>query len=145
MCSTKVPQPGTFRGEAGSGRAQKCLRSNSRCQDSSPTREEGQKPGKRELSSLGKPRDFHPELLLPWKPSHLSGLGRKRGHLFPAQEGPRTKEETGVLLAGGPGSWLEGVCLHPGPAKRDQKEWPANKAAASFHSGQGSHRLTPSS
>lgn len=29
------------------------------------TRREGQKPGKRELSSLGKPRDFHPGLPLP--------------------------------------------------------------------------------
>lgn len=70
----------------------------------SPTREEGQKPRKRELSSLGKPREFHPGFLLPWKqrkePTHLSGSGRKRGHLFPAQEGLRNKEETGVLPVG---------------------------------------------
>lgn len=107
MCSINTPQPGAFQREAGSGRPRHAFLLAVDARVRSRTRGEGQKPEKRELSSLGKPRDFHPGFLLPWKqqkePTQLTGSGRKQGHLFPAQEGLRTKEETGVLLAGGLG------------------------------------------
>lgn len=94
----------------------------------SQTREEGQQPGKRELSSLGKPRDFHPGCLLPRKrekePTHLSGSSRKRGHLFSAWEELRIKEETGVLLVGGLG--VAGACKLE---SRSSQEGPEGVAA----------------
>lgn len=102
----------------------------------SPAREKGQKPGRGELSSLGKPRDFHPGFLPPWKqqkePTHLSGSGRKQRHLFAAQEGPRTKEEAGGLLAGGLAvGWKVCACSQTEPRKTRMSGWPVRLCALS--------------
>lgn len=98
------------------------------------TRREGQKPGKRELSSLGKPRDFHPGLPFPASlkaakganPAHM--LGQEAGTSVPSSGGAEDQGGSGCPPRGGLEHWPAYVCLSPGPAEEAQRERPPERA-----------------
>lgn len=127
---------GPSKGKQGSRRAQKYWPIHGGCQDWEPNQRGGAEARKESAFLSGEAQRFPSRVSASLEaakganPAHR--LGKEARTSVPSSGGAENQGGNECPPCRGPGSWLQRMCLSSGPAKKDQKEWPPNKATSPF-------------